>query len=180
MIATLRNRLPSRQSTQNIFTASVVAIQAWAFFNLFREIPALRLRLDIWDVIGTVAYIQAFALLESIFITLILVFLGMFLTSQFRQSKFSALGTTAILVGACWAIFVHYDLSPLKDWPQTKVIGRFTILLGGLILSLLPVWRFDQVSKAINKLTSEGFILALVYALIGILSFLIIIIRNIA
>jgi hypothetical protein len=179
MIKALKTRLPSRQSVRNIFTTSVIVIQAWAFFNLFREVPAIRLRLVLWDVIGTVAYIQAFALLESLFVMVLVVLLGMLLPDRLRQTKFSALGTTAIMVAACWSIFIHYDLTPLKEWPPEKIYGRLALLLAGLIITLIPVWYFDRVSTVINKLTSEGFILAQLYSLIGILSIIVVIIRNV-
>lgn len=179
MLKTFKNRLPPPQSIRNIFTTSVIIIQAWAFFNLFREVPAIRLRLEFWDVLGTVAYIQAFALLESLFVTGVIVLLGMLLSERLRRSKFSALSTTAIVVAASWSIFIHYDLVPLKEWPLAKVYGRLAILLIGLMAALIPVWYFDQVSTLINKLTKEGFILAQLYGLIGVLSIIIVIIRNV-
>jgi hypothetical protein len=180
MLKALKNRIPSRESIRNIFTTSVIAIQVWAFFNLFREVPAIRLRMEFWDVLGTVAYIQAFALLESLFVTGAIVLLGMLLPERLRRSKFSALGTTIIVVAACWSIFIHYDLLPLKDWPPLKVYDRLAILLIGFIITLIPVWYFDQVSGFIDKLTGEGFILAQLYSLIGVLSMIIVIIRNVA
>ena len=180
MLNAFKARIPSRESIRNIFTTSVIVIQAWAFFNLFREIPAIRLRLEFWDVLGTVAYIQAFALLESLFVTGIIVLLGMLLPNRLRQSKFSALGTTAIVVAACWSIYIHYDLLPLKEWPPLKVFDRVAILVIGLIITLIPVWYFDQLSTAIDKLIREGFILAQLYSLIGVLSIIIVIIRNVA
>lgn len=176
----LKGRLPPRESIRNIFTTSVIVIQAWAFFNLFREIPAIRLRTEFWDVLGTVAYVQAFALLESLFVTGVIVLLGMLLPKRLRQSKFSALGTTLIVVAACWSIFIHYDLLPLKEWPPLKVFDRLAILLIALIVTLIPVWYFDQVSAFIDKLIREGFILAQLYSFIGVLSIIIVLIRNVA
>jgi hypothetical protein len=179
MIKTLTTRLAPRQSIRNIFTASVIVIQAWAFFNLFREVPAIRLRLEFWDVLGTVAYIQAFALLESLFVTGLIVLVGMLLPSRLRQTKLSALGTTVIIVAACWSIFIHYDQVPFKEWPPEKVYGRLALLLAGLIITLIPVGYFDRVSALVDKLTNEGFILAQLYSLIGIVSIVIVIIRNV-
>jgi hypothetical protein len=179
MIKFLRSRIASRQSVKNIFTTSVIVIQAWAFFNLFREVPAIRLRLEFWDVLGTVAYIQAFALIESLLVTGFVVLLGILLPKRLREAKFTALATTAILVAAAWSIFIHYDLEPMREWPLAKVYGRLALLLAGFLITLIPVWYFDKVSTIINKVTREGFILAQLYALIGVLSVVIVIIRNV-
>jgi hypothetical protein len=179
-LESFQRRLPSRETTSRIFTASVVVVQAWAFFNLFREVPAMRVRLETWDVIGVVAYVQAFALMESLLLTAAIISLGMLFARRLHPNEFSALGTVLILVGACWSIFIHYDLAPLASWPPSKIYGRLVLLIISSALALLLVWRFEPVKGTINKLTSEGFILAQLYALIGVLSIIVVIIRNIS
>jgi hypothetical protein len=62
----------SREDILLVFAACVLPVFIWSFYNLLNEVPAFVLRLSVTELIGTSAYVLAFALVESI-----LFFLGL-------------------------------------------------------------------------------------------------------
>ena len=50
-----------------VFAISMFVVHVWQIINMLQLVPAWRLRLDAWDLVGVIAYTQAFALLESLY-----------------------------------------------------------------------------------------------------------------
>ncbi len=98
----------SRPLLWQLFTICLLPVQVWAVVILLRELPVLFLRLPIWDLVGVVAYIEAFALLETVIIWLILLFLAVTLPGRWLRDHIVFQGTLFVLLSSLWALALHF------------------------------------------------------------------------
>jgi len=175
----LRQRLPSRQSTVYVFCACVLVVHAWELYNLIYNVPAIHHRETTWDLLGIIAIVQAFALFESLAIWALLTGLAILLPEGVMRRQFVAQAGGALLVSAGWAIGVHFTGQPMTTWAAPKLW-----LWGGLYLaSLAAAWwgirRFPRLDRAIQRVTAEASVLAWAYVVLGLAALAMILIRNI-
>lgn len=172
-------RLGSWLNVGKVFTAALIVIQLWAFYVLFWEIPALRNRETTASLLGIIAYIQAFALLETVLITLFLAAVGLVMPARvWGVGEWATHASAWLWVSGGWAAVVHFsEQSPLA-WSG----GELVLWGGGYLLSCLlatlGVRRFTAVSTAIGRFVTSLTVLAQVYLALDLLSLLVIIGRN--
>jgi len=141
------------------------------------------LRLNIGELIGTSAYVLAFALFESLVFFLAL-FIVMFLLALILPRKlwgdhFTAIGSMLAILISAVAMYVqlNYDqvikLSVKRTLFDLGLVGLFFVIYYILILS------FPRFESAIRSVVRAISVLSVVYAFMGCLSILIIIFRNI-
>ncbi|MBK8434167.1 MAG: hypothetical protein IPL28_24040 [Chloroflexi bacterium] len=110
-------RLGSWLNVGKVFTAALIVIQLWAFYVLFWEIPALRNRETTADLLGIIAYLQAFALLETVLITLFWALLGLLLPPRvWGMGDWVAQATAWLVLSGVWAAVIHLTSQSLMAW----------------------------------------------------------------
>lgn len=174
----LRKRLPSLQSIGYVFCASILVVQAWEFYNLFYNIPALQHRESTWDLLGIVAIVQVFAFFESLVVCLLLAGLAILLPARLMRQQFVAQAAGLMLVSAAWTIGVHFSGQPMTTWEAS----RLWLWLGLYLVSIALVWwviqRFSWLERGIQRVLESATVLAWVYAFISLMGLVIILIRN--
>ncbi len=174
----VRRRFPERQAMLDVFYVCILIVEAWALFNLLREIPALRYRETAWDMVGIIAIVQLIALVESLVVAATLVTAAAILPSAWFRQHFVTQATLSLLVSAIWAILIHYTPQPMTTWSQ----GQLGLWAGLYLLSLIGVnvalrW-FTKLETMIDGLVQNGTLLAQVYLSFSLLALVIVIIRN--
>lgn len=176
-MAIFRERLAPREAIASVFALCVLTIQAWAFVNLFREVPALRIRMGFWEMLGTVAYVQAFALLESLLVLGMVLLLAALLPARWLRARFAAQGSALVLVSALWAVAIHYN-GGLASWTGGQMAGW----AAGYLLSVGASWaligRYPKVEAGITEFGRGLVVLAMLYAFVGVISIIVVIVRN--
>ena len=176
-----------------LFSATAFLIHVWAILLIFQDLSWLAERTNMWDAIGVGAYGLVLALVESVFLFLIVFLLGFLVsTSWDRGKRISLMGTLAIIV-SIWSILGQ--LYFLLDWsvPASLIQAlantahplRILYLIALVIVGfsvLLPV--FAQLkSDKFSQMTCEFFdrlaMLVVLYLVLDFASILVIIIRNI-
>ena len=146
-----------------------------------------------WDAIGVGAYGLAVALVESVFLFLVVFLLGFLISTRWGQVKrISLMGTLAIIV-SIWAILGQ--LYFLLGWllPATfvhtlantahplRILYLIALTIVGLSV-LLPVYA-QLKSDKLNQMTYRSFdrlaMLVALYLVLDFASIVIILIRNI-
>ncbi|MDA0242639.1 MAG: hypothetical protein OT477_04430 [Chloroflexi bacterium] len=174
-------RLGSWLNVGKVFTAALIVIQLWAFYVLFWEIPALRNRETTADLLGIIAYLQAFALLETVLITLFWALLGLLLPPHvWGMGDWVAQATAWLVLSGVWAAVIHLTNQSLMAWS----VGEIVAWVGGYLLSWGLVWavvrRSAAVANALSRFAASLTVLAQVYLALDLLSLLVIIGRNLA
>lgn len=174
----VRRYFPDKQAILELFYVCILVVEAWALFNLLREIPALRYRETSWDMIGIIAIVQLVALVESLIVAGVILIAAAILPASWFRQHFIAQATVSLLVTAGWAIAIHYNPVPMTTWPQSQLFlwgGLYGLtLIGGNVI----IRRSVRVEAALQKVAQNGTLLAQVYLSLSLLALVITFIRN--
>lgn len=178
-MAIFKKRLPSSQEAIYGFAAFAFPIHVWLIINVMREIPAWILRLNIWDLVGVVAYSQVLALLETTLVFLATVLLvGILPTAWFRRRFIASSGALAFIV-AIWFVFLHYNGQIIEQRLPVPLLIWGVSLIFVLMGSLIVIHRFRRVEAAIENLVKRLAVLSFIYLFLDFVSLILVIIRNV-
>ena len=76
----LKNKL-TKSELLYAFAFCALPVHLWTIYNMLRDVPAWILYMDVWDLIGTISYTLAFALLETFILFLLLVLFSLLLSA---------------------------------------------------------------------------------------------------
>ena len=140
--------------------------------------PGWLVYLNTWDLIGTFAYTQAFALLESATILLIVILLGAILPAPFLRDRFVAQGSMVVFLTLGWALAAQYKIIPLNLSSKRFFLGTILYLVS-IGVSYVLIRRYKRLGESISSFAERLIVLLYVYVPIAFLSVIIVILRNI-
>jgi len=172
-------RLPSAREALYTYLACLVPIVAWSVFRVLDNgLPTWSRQMRAWDVVGVIAYVQAFALVESTVVFIPLLFLSMVLPLRWFRDKFVALATGIVYLSAAWFVFAQLNDDALRWWgfrPLLPWVGTYCASV--LVLSAL-IHRSSGVEALINSFVHRVILLASTYLLIALAAVVIVLVRN--
>ena len=177
-LATFRRRLPRTEDLRLVFAAIAMPVFVWSILSVLREMPSWILRLKTWDLVGVVAYTQAFALFETLAVLTAMIVLAAVLPSGLFRDHFVALGSSLIFIAAGWAIAYHLAPVDPTDMDRRELLLAGLALVGSIALVYIVVTRSARIRLMMQSFTQRISILSFVYAGLGVLGLLIVIIRN--
>ena len=181
VLATFRQRFPSRRDVLLLFAACVFPIHIWSIINLLYELPAWMLRSDLWDVAGMVAYTLAFALFESMCVLLVLLLICFVLPRRFPRDRVLALGSMVVFVTSVWAIGIHYrivdSLAPAQA--QAGWLLWLAVYLAVMGIAGLFIYRDSRLRRWIESFVERLAVLSFLYVLVDFICVIILVLRNI-
>lgn len=125
----ITERLPSREAWRLLCTASVLIVNFWSIINFLRWVPALLLRMEFPAILTVFAYVQAFALFESVVVWLGLVTLGAALPRRAFGDHWPAKGAVFLFLTGLSVMVVHY---------LPRILPVFVAVAGSLAGGRLP------------------------------------------
>jgi hypothetical protein len=179
ILGTFSKRFPARDEILNGLAACMLPVFIWSIINVLREIPGWIMRMSTWDLVGAIAYTQAFALIESVIIFLLILILGLIMPERYFRNKFLALTATIVSVSTFWVILAHYNDEIIRTWGIKHLLVWGVIFGSTLFLFYLLVQRFDKVEAAVVAVIERVNILSFFYMFVGVMALIIVLIRNI-
>lgn len=161
-----------------IFVAAVFPIHVWVIFNGLRAVPSWLKSLSLWDLAGALGYMQFSALIESIFVVAGLVLFAIILPEKIFRKRFVSQGTVLILLGAIWALLMHYKGDDWDLWTKMGLLKSLGFLVVLIILASIFVAISEKAGKTITTIVKRLTPLAMFYIVMDLLGLLIIIVRN--
>jgi len=172
-------RLPPARETLYAYLACLVPIVAWSVFRMLDDgLPGWSRQMRAWDVVGVVAYVQAFALFESIVVFIPILILSMVLPLSWFRDKFVALGTGIVYVSAAWFVLAQLNDDTLRTWSFRQLLPWVGAYSASLLLMSALIHRSSRVEALINSLVHRVTVLASAYLLIALAAVVIVVIRN--
>ena len=161
-----------------VFSACAFPIYVWSIINVLQEVPAWILRLTVWDLVGIIAYTQVIALIETALVFLVLVFLGVILPARLFRDRFVAQASMVVLLSSAWVIFSHYNNIVNPDRVRQLVfwVAVYLVLIG---IFYVLIQRYKKLEEIIYSFANRLTVLSSVYIIVGFLSVIIVIVRNI-
>jgi hypothetical protein len=173
----------SREDILLVFAACVFPVFIWSFYNLLNVVPAFVLRLNVSELIGTSAYVLAYALVESILFFLAL-FIIMFLLALILPKKlwgdhFVAIGSMLAILISAVAMYVQLNYDRVLKLSLKRTLFDLGLVGLAFVIYYVLILTFPRFESAIRSVVRGVSVLSIVYAFLGCLSILIIFFRNI-
>jgi hypothetical protein len=172
----IRNRLPGRSEIIAAFSVMVFICHSWTLLGFFNKLSSFLLYFSIPEILGILAYMMAFAFLESLTFTAILVLLSAILPSSWLRDGFAFKGFVAIIIATgAFLLFQNYLGS---DLPSTSILLFSAVTPIVLIAIMIAVVQSrPKLQHFLINLQDRFLILLFIYAPIGIFSLIVVLYR---
>ncbi len=150
----------------------------WAVFNLLETIPSWVLQLNAWEIIGGISYTLTFALIESVFLFVLVMIVNFIVPKQFFAEKFILNSTILALLILIWAILVQYNYDSIISLDRKSILFLFSTILLSIVIVILIANRIRNFEIIISAVVNRVAVLAVIYLILDILGILIVITRN--
>lgn len=147
----------------------------WGIINMFRDIPAWSLYLDLWDLSSTISYVLTFALIESLVVFLLMLAFGFLLPLRWIKGRFVGVSGLFMAEGALLAILLQHHI---RQNTARQIIPFLPVFLALLVVSFGAVLRAPKLSQVLRSIAQRLGILAAVYLAFDLVALLIVVVRN--
>lgn len=132
------------------------------------------------ELISVIAYTQAFALLESVIILLVLLLLGAILPARSFRDRFVAHSSMAVFVTSGWVAVAHYVYSTIPQMrsPEALLLG-LALYLASIGAFYVLILRYKRLEELIRSFAERLLVLLFVYVSIDVLGIVVVILRHI-
>ena len=179
MFNRLRSRFPDKQSFVAIFATAAFIVYGWTICSSFWKIPSWLFYLRLSEIFSVYAYSFLVNLVESILLTLGVLFLGLFLSGNLWKDGFISAGVVVlvILVGSALVhmrLYENPDLrvefihSQLRWWTGTFLIA--------FVVSFICV-RISWLKSLLENLADRFVVFLYIYMPLTLLSFGVVLVR---
>ena len=183
----LMNRLPSKDELIPVYATILFPIYTWTIYRLLWNLPSWQKDLfSSWDMLVLGAYGLAFALVESLTVLGFILFLSVILPRKYLRDKFVAQGSAVLWAFFTLAVAAQYGIASVVflNWSikQFAITSAFIVVLSILLLTVGPyflIYRFKKLEVFFTSLADRMTIFLIIYLPLGILSLILIIVRNI-
>jgi len=135
--------------------------------------------LTIWDILSIFAYTQMYALLESLFVLLLLIILAVILPPRVFRDSFVAQGSMLLFITAFWVILFQSIWFNVVEWAAAKLLSWFALSLLTILISCFLVHRSKRLKRVLAALADRISVFLHLYVPLGTLGLVIVIARNV-
>jgi len=180
-----------------LFFIIAFPINTWSIYIFFYNFKWVAERTKAWDAIGYGAYALAFALFESLFVSLIITPVYLLLRKSYdKDTSVAILGITFLII-SFWVIFGRVNTS--RDTSATTFMFEmrekynlrlrylyplFFLVIGAIAASMtLPpflILKFTKLKNLVIEILKRLELLSYIYLIMNLISIVIVIIRNTA
>jgi hypothetical protein len=177
-LATYEHRATNKQKIIYVFATCMFSIHVWSIIIFLKELPALILRMNAWDVIGSLSYTLLFALVESLIILFVLMLVSVILPRNLFRKKFVGISAMIIFVNSLWLILAHLNEKTISLWEPKQFIVWIGLYLISMAISYLVIQFSAPIEKILVLIAERITPLSFLYLFVDMLSLFIILIRN--
>jgi hypothetical protein len=180
-------KLPTREEIIPIYATIVFPIYSWTIYRLLWNLPSWQKDLfSAGDMLILGAYGLAFALIESLTILIVLVFLSAILPEKCLRGKFVAQGSAVLWVFFILTIITQYAIAStvFLSWSikQFVIASALILVLSSIMLTVVPyflIHRFEKLESFFTSLSDRITIFLFIYLPLGVLSLILVVVRNV-
>ena len=173
----LRKHFPAWGEIISVLGIAVFIGFSWTIFGFLNKIPSFILYFTPGEIANIFAYLMAFALLESLIVTGVLVIISAILPSGWLKEGFALKGFVIILVASVTAIFFQKSLD--DSFPPTWLLLASSILPLVVMVSLIRFVRSQpKLQNILLNIQDRILIMLIIYVPIGVFSLMVVMYRN--
>lgn len=191
-LATYNPREMYKGQWWTLFAMAAFPLHLWTLIQIFRDVNWLSQRSNSWDAVGVGAYGLLFALLESLFVFIIMLLLGLLVHPNWGKERRAALLSIGVLLVATWAMinqlffiqgwgvplglteFLAATAHPLR-WLYAIV---FALVLPSITLPFYLLLRYEKALQTSQELIDRLTLLSSLYLLLDAGALVVVVVRN--
>jgi hypothetical protein len=179
----ISDRLPSRGQSLPIFSLIVFIVFTWTLYNLLYQIPSWLFYMNIWNLLAVTAYVLSFALIESTLIMALVLLSCMLFPARYFKNKFTAQGSLQVLLLSAMAFALRENIQSFPKLDQWVMLVIPVAVLSVLAISVIVFsWIFDRFQilvRLLTAVTDRMVIFTYLYIPAGLVSLVVVLMRNI-
>jgi hypothetical protein len=173
----IRNRFPHRSEIVAVLSIAVFVCFSWSILGFFHKLSSFLLYLNLEEIGAIFAYMMAFAMLESLAVTAILILLSALFPSNWLRDGFAYKGFVILLIATADALLFQKSLEEI--FPSMLNLVIFSVAPIALIAILISLLHAQpKVQNLLVKMQDRFLIMLFVYLPIGLISLLAVTVRN--
>lgn len=173
----IQKRFPRRYDMLAVLGIAVFVCYSWTLLGFLFKLSSFVLYLTLVEIAHILAFMMAFALVESLFVTAVLVLLSVILPSGWLREGFAFKGFIILLIATATSILFQNILD--ENFPHPLVLLLFVLIPIGLaVASITLVRSAPKILSLIHNIQDRVLIMLFVYVPLGVLSLLVVLYRN--
>ena len=170
-------RFPARSEIIPVLGAAVFACFSWTILGFINKLSSFILYFNLGEILAIFAYMMAFALLESLAFTSLVVLISGLLPSHWLKEGFAFKGFIITVVATVTALLFQHALR--DDFPSAlMLLTSFIVPLFVIAVLIFLIRSMPRVQNILLNIQDRLSILLFLYVPIGILSLLVVVYRN--
>jgi hypothetical protein len=149
---------------------------------MFYQIPSWLYDLSLGYILVLVAYVFAFALIESLFLFGWVLIMDLIFPKKLFKDQFIAQGSVVVSVTCLVAVSVQRRLGKLAELQAWQTIAYPLIIVAGLfVLALVCGWlfnHFNRLGSLLSGLADRMTVFSYLYVPISAISLAVVLVRN--
>jgi len=178
----IRRRLPDRREMLPVFGIFCFFCFSWSLYRLFWYIPSWLEYLSLWKVLIITCYVLAFALIESLAMTLLTILFLLVYPKKIINNRFVLIASGLSVVVSLAAFLLQRKISLVYRLEIWQILLYFLIILvllvGGVFLICWVLDRQPKISRFGAELAERMTIFVYIYAPLGLIGLIVVILRN--
>jgi hypothetical protein len=173
----LKNRFPHRSELIAVLGISVFVCHSWSIRVFLNDLPSLLLYFRLAEIAVVFAYMMAFALLESLLVAVGLALAAAILPSKWLRDGFAYKGFIFVIAGSIAAYVLQKNLR--YEFPSTGMLMLNLVIpltLSAFLIAASHMWR--PLQKILLDIQDRISIMLYIYVPIGLVSFFVVVFRN--
>lgn len=173
---------PGRNSCR-FFSLVLFVSFSWTLYRMFWQIQSWLFTVSLGVVLVLAAYALAFALIESVIVMGLMVFLSLLLPARVFKAQFVAQASAVFSIIVLGAVALQRNLALFNKLALIELIA-YPLLFFTLVIILAFVFsflfkRFSALPALINTLADRMIVFSYIYIPLGLFSLAVVIFRNI-
>lgn len=165
----IRTRFPHRSEIIAVLGVAVFVCHSWSVLGFLNKLSSFILYFTVAEIANIFAFMMAFALLESLALTGLLVLLSIILPSGWLRDGFALKGFTIIVVATVTSILFQKLLG--DDYPSTLMLLVSSIVPLLLVAALIAlVSARPRLQNVLLNVQDRILVMLFVYVPIGLIS----------
>ncbi len=129
-----------------MFSACIFPFHIWITTVFLYNFPSLILKANVRQILGVLATVLVFALIESLCLFVFLVFLAVVLPKKYLRDRFVQLGSLLAMILAGLALLVNTQIVQETSWILLPILVAISVYL--IIIQRRPIDRTRQSAFA--------------------------------
>ena len=178
----LKSRLPVFRELFPVFSVFIFSGFSWGLYRIFWYVPSWLKYLSVSKIWIIAAYVATFALLESMFMTVLLVLFSLFFPARYFKDQFALQGASLAGLLSLSAYLLQRKINLVYRLELWQLAFFSFLLLTGLVLSVFLFYllytRVPVLARFVGGLAERITIFSYIYIPLGVFGLLVVVLRN--